>query len=50
MPSVCDQEGIILPHETRFLEEVWKGYTSETVCFNPQRATGAVDWTSPEIA
>lgn len=27
MPAVCDREGIILPHETRFLEEVWKGYT-----------------------
>ncbi len=27
MPAVCAQEGIILPHETRLLEEVWKGYT-----------------------
>ncbi|MBU6230765.1 MAG: restriction endonuclease subunit S, partial [Cyanobacteria bacterium REEB459] len=27
MPAVCDQEGIILPHENRFLEEIWKGYT-----------------------
>lgn len=27
MPSVCDREGVILPHETRPLEEVWKGYT-----------------------
>ena len=27
MPSVCEHNGIILPHSTKKLEEVWKGYT-----------------------
>ncbi|MFN4786542.1 MAG: restriction endonuclease subunit S, partial [Pseudanabaena sp.] len=27
MPSVCEHNGIILPHNTKKLEEVWKGYT-----------------------